>query len=196
MATSAEEACTSAPPTEYVKCEYIDALRAHAPGLIEQVATGHKHVTMLKDDVRGEIWFLSKTDHHIVPKYTIMGSYGSGTLGPRNLAISEAVPFCLCQVDKSMVQIITSVEEDSKSKPTCGTLYLLAKPLEKNVAQKGTSLTITAYGWRKELQASMPTPSNSQKDTPSTKAWTTSWHLKSQGRQALRPHPPATFSPP
>ena len=39
----------------------------------------------------------------------------------------------------------------------------------------------------------MPTPSHSHKDTPSTKAWTTSWHLKSQGRQALRPHPPATF---
>ena len=45
-----------------------------------------------------------------------------------------------------MVQIITSVEEDSKSKPKCGTLYLLAKPLEKKAAQKGTSLTITAYG--------------------------------------------------
>ena len=45
-----------------------------------------------------------------------------------------------------MVQIITSVEEDSKSKPKCGTVYLLAKPLEKKAAQKGTSLTITAYG--------------------------------------------------
>ena len=146
VTTGAEEAGTGAPPTEYAKFESIDALHAHAPGLIEQVATGDKHVTMLKDDVRGEIWFLSKNDHHIVPKYTIMGSYGSGTLGPRNLAISEAVPFCLGQGDKSMVQIITSAEEDSKSKPKCGTLYLLAKPLEKKAAQKGTSLTITAYG--------------------------------------------------
>jgi hypothetical protein len=80
VATSAEEAGTSAPPTEYAKFESIDALHAHAPGLIEQHATGDKHVTMLKDDVRGEVWFVSKNDHHIVPKYTIMGSYGSGTL--------------------------------------------------------------------------------------------------------------------
>jgi hypothetical protein len=127
VATGTKEAGTGAPTTEYANFEYIDALHAHAPGLIEQYATGDKHVTMLKDDVRGEVWFVSKSDHHIVPKYTIMGSYGSGTLGPRNLAISEAVPFCLCQGDKSMVQIIPSVEEDSKSKPKCGTLYLLAK---------------------------------------------------------------------
>ena len=39
-----------------------------------------------------------------------------------------------------MVQIMTSAEEDSKSKPIRGTLYTLEK-----ASQKGTSLTITAY---------------------------------------------------
>ena len=60
VATGTEEAGTGAPPTEYAKFESIDALHAHAPGLIEQHATSDKHVTMLKDDVRGEVWFVSK----------------------------------------------------------------------------------------------------------------------------------------
>ena len=60
VATSAEEASASAPPTEYAKFESIDALHAHVPGLTEQHATGDKHDTMLKDDVRGEVWFVSK----------------------------------------------------------------------------------------------------------------------------------------
>ncbi|MFM7989671.1 MAG: hypothetical protein ACKPKO_61200, partial [Candidatus Fonsibacter sp.] len=52
----------------------------------------------------------------------------------------------LSEGDKSMVQIMTSAAEDSKSNHKYGTLYTLAKPSEKKAAQKGASLTITAYG--------------------------------------------------
>ena len=132
--------------TEYAKFESIDALQAHAPNLVEHVAMGDKSITMLRDDSRHEVWFLSKNDHHIIPKYTIMGAYGSGSLLPRNTSNSDVVPFSLPQGDKDMVQILAGAEEDTKSKPASGTLYSLAKPLEKKAAQKGTSLTITAYG--------------------------------------------------
>ncbi len=133
-------------PTEFVKFDTLEALRAHSPNLIEHSAMSDKHVSMLKDDVRGEVWFVAKMDDHIMPKHTVLGGYGGGNLSARNPSNTDVVPFCLPHGDKSMIQVVLGSEEDTKNKPKTGTLYALAKPLEKKAAQKGAALTITAYG--------------------------------------------------
>ena len=131
---------------EFIKFESLAALEAHAPNMVEHGAMGDKHVTMLKDDQRGEVWVIAKGDDHILPKATCLGGYGGGNLLPRNLASSDVVAFVLPNGDKTTVQIVLGSDDDSKAKPKTGTLYSLSKPLEKQAAKKGASLTITAYG--------------------------------------------------
>ena len=64
----------------------------------------------------------------------------------RNTSSSDVVPFSLPEGDKTIVQIVTGSEEEAKVKPVSGTLYSQVKAYEKKAAQKGTSLTLTAYG--------------------------------------------------
>ena len=91
--------------------------------------------------------FLSAKDHHTVPKHTIVGAYGSGSMLPSDTSVNDVVPFNIAEGDKSMVHIVICIEEEGKSKPGSGTLYSMLKPFdEKEAAQKGASLTITAYG--------------------------------------------------
>ena len=126
--------------------ESLAALEALAPGLIENQCSGDKHVTMYKDDKRKEVWLLSKTDDHIVPKTTIFGGFGSGHMNPRKTDSSDCVPWTLPDGDKTYVQLVTAEENESKTKPKVGTMYTVIKPLEKMAAKKGTSLTLTSYG--------------------------------------------------
>ena len=89
---------------------------------------------------------MAKADDHIVPNHTVVGGYGAGNLGTRVETNTVVVPFCLPGGDKSMVHAMISADEDYKTKPQTGTLYALAKPLEKKAAPKGASLRVTASG--------------------------------------------------
>ena len=107
---------------------------------------GDKHITMIRDDSNHEVWSLAKDDHHIVPKHTILGAFGSGNLSAHDASSSDVVPFKLPNGDKTVVQIVHGSEDESRANPGCGTLYTLATTLEKKAASKGVSLIITAYG--------------------------------------------------
>ena len=131
---------------DFITMESLAALEAFAPGLIEHQCGGDKHVTMYKDEKRKEVWLLSKTDDHIVPRGTMFGGFGSGHLNARKAERTDCVPWSLPDGDKSYVQLTTSEESDSKSKSKVGTLYTMIKPLEKLASQKGTQLTLTSYG--------------------------------------------------
>ena len=52
----------SAESAEYAKYESIDALLAHVPQPVEHIALGDKNITMLMDDSKHEVWFLSHDD--------------------------------------------------------------------------------------------------------------------------------------
>ncbi len=144
-----EDASTEAPQAksvDYVTMESLPALEAHAPGLIEHQSAGDKHVTMFRDEKRREVWLLSKSDDHIVPKGTHLGGFGSGQLGARKPERNDCVPWTLPDGDKTYVQLAASEEGESKTKPKVGTLYIVARPLEKNAAKKASPLTLTSYG--------------------------------------------------
>ena len=140
------------PPVDLPKFDSLAALEAHAPNLLTCQAAADKHVTLLKDDARKEVWMLAKNDDHIVPKHTLVGGYGGGQVGPRKLDRSDVVPWHLPNGDKTYIQLQVGpesedpAEQKTQSKPKSGTLYVLAKPLEKNAAQNGASLTLTSYG--------------------------------------------------
>ena len=126
--------------------ESLAALEAHAPGLVEHQAAGDKHVTMLKDDKRQEVWLLSKNGDHTLPKGTLLGGFGSGQLMPRKPERNDCVPWCLVDGDKSYVQLASAEDGDTKKKPKAGTFYTVARPLEKSASQKASPLTLTSYG--------------------------------------------------
>ena len=110
--------------------ESLVALEAFAPGLIENQCAGDKHVTMYKDERCKEVWILSKQDDHIVPKATIFGGFGSGSINPRRADRSDCLPWTLPDGDKTCVQLTASEEgEKTKAKPKVGTLYIIIKPL-------------------------------------------------------------------
>ena len=132
--------------SDYVTMESLVALEAFAPGLIENQCSGDKHVTMYKDEKRKEVWLLSKTDDHIVPKGTILGGFGSGQMSARKNDKIDCVPWTLPDGDKTYVQLVATEEAEGKSKPRVGTLYTVIKPLEKAAAKKGTALSLTSYG--------------------------------------------------
>ena len=77
------------------------------------MASGDKHVTMMMDEVRGEIWLLARGDDHIVPNHTILGGYGSGSLAARKEGSTDVVPFSLPLGDKSGIQVCTGTEDES-----------------------------------------------------------------------------------
>lgn len=127
--------------------ESLAALQGHAPGLIEIQAMGDKHVTLLKDDTRREVWLIAKNDDHIVAKNTLIGGYGGGQLYPRKQDRTDVVPWRLPKGDKTWIQMGGTDEGDGKQpKPKSGSLYMLAKPLEKKAAQNGHGLSLTSYG--------------------------------------------------
>lgn len=132
--------------TDYVTMESLAALEAFAPGLIDNQCANDKHVTMFKDEKRKEVWVLTKTDDHIIPKGTIFGGYGSGILNPRKGDRVDCVPWVLPDGDKTYVQLAGADDNDAKTKPKVGTLYTVVKPLEKLAAKKGVPITLTSYG--------------------------------------------------
>ena len=79
--------------------ESLAALEAHAPGLLEHQSVGDKHVAMLNDEKRREVWLLSKHSDHIMPKGTILGGFGSGQMSARKPERADCVPWCLVDGD-------------------------------------------------------------------------------------------------
>jgi len=146
-----EEAAATA-SSDLITFESEAALRAHAPDLVEIATMSDKHVLLLKDQARREVYLLSQKDDHILPALTLLGGFGGGVLQTRNDAVAEAIPWALPKGDKESVQLMMQGDDDdtkNKSKKA-GSLYATVKPLEKKAAQAGTSVTITAYG---KLQA-------------------------------------------
>ena len=89
-------------PNDLPTMESLAALEAHAPGLIQHQAAGDKHVTMLKDKKRREVWLLSTHRDHIMPKGTILGGFGSGQMTARKPERADCVPWCLVGGAKPM----------------------------------------------------------------------------------------------
>ena len=121
-------------PKDSPTMESLAALEAHAPGLLEHQAAGDKHVTMLKDEKRREVWLLSNHSDHIMPKGTILGGFGSGQMSARKPERADCVPWCLVDGDKTYVQLTSS--EDDHKQAKVGTFYIVARPLEKRASQK------------------------------------------------------------
>ena len=131
---------------DYTKFASLAALEAHALGLIQCQAMSDKHVSLLKDAVRKEVWLLAKNDDHIVAKGTLLGGYGGGSVMAAGTK-TDLVPWQLPLGDKTQIQLFSGAVDDSESKkPKTGTLYVLAKPLEKKASQAGSALTLTSYG--------------------------------------------------
>ena len=124
-------------PEDLPTMDSLAALEAHAPGLLQNQSAGDKHVTMLKDDRRREVWLLSKHSDHILPKGTILGGFGSGQMTARKPERADCVPWCLVDGDKAYVQLTSSEENDTK-KAKVGTFYIVARPLEKSASQKAS----------------------------------------------------------
>ena len=139
------ESLAPKPICDLITMESLAALEAHAPGLLEHQAAGDKHVTMLKDEKRREVWLLSKHSDHIMPKGTILGGFGSGQMSARKPERADCVPWCLVDGDKTYVQLTSSDDSDTK-KAKVGTFYIVARPLEKSASQKASPLTLTSYG--------------------------------------------------
>ena len=83
---------------------------------------------------------MSRQDDHIIQPLTILGGYGSGVLTNRKGTENGAVPWSLPKGDKQPVQL-TYNEDDAAgkktvAKPKTGTLYMVAKPLEKRKQQR------------------------------------------------------------
>ena len=120
------------------------------PDLIEATAQNDKHITMLKDPKRGEVFFVSRQDDHIIQPLTILGGYGSGVLMSRKATEDGAVPWSLPKGDKQPVQLALDEDDDvdkkKVAKPKTGALYMVATPLEKKAAEAGASLSLTAFG--------------------------------------------------
>ena len=110
-----EEPNPEGPAPEYLPTmDSLAALEAHVPGLLQHQSGGDKHVVMLKDDQRQEVWLLSKHSDHIVPKGTILGGFGSGQLTAGKPERADCVPWCLVDGDKTYVQLTSSEENDTR----------------------------------------------------------------------------------
>ena len=108
-----------------------------------------KQVALLKDEKRNEVWALSKANDHIFVKTTCLGGFGGGNLNPRSHSNDDALPFLLPNGDKTMVHIVMGNDSDTgKATPKTGTLYSVAKPLEKKKLQK------RAHPWSSQLMES------------------------------------------
>ena len=97
-----DSSATESKPNDLPTMESLAALEAHAPGLLQHQSAGDKHVAMLKDDKRQEVWLLSKHSDHIVPKGTILGGFGSGQMTARKPERADCVHWCFVDGDKTM----------------------------------------------------------------------------------------------
>ena len=93
---------------DYVTMESLSSLAAIAPGIIGNQCAGDKHVTMYKDEKRKEVWLLSKNDDHILPKATLLGGFGSGTLSAHKADRIDCVPWTLSEGCNTYVQLAGS----------------------------------------------------------------------------------------
>ena len=138
------------PQEDLITFESEAALKTHVPDLVESTAQNDKHIAMLKDPKRGEVFLVSRQDDHIIQPLTILGGYGSGVLTNRKGTENGAVPWSLPKGDKQPVQLALNEDDDAGkktvAKPKTGTLYMVAKPLEKKAAEAGASLSLTAFG--------------------------------------------------
>ena len=87
-----EEGADPKPQEDLITFESEAALKTHVPDLVESTAQNDKHITMLKDPKRREVFFVSRQDDHIIQPLTILGGYGSGVLVSRKATEDGAAP--------------------------------------------------------------------------------------------------------
>ena len=113
-----------------------------------------KNITLLKDD-KDSFYLMSKSEDAFLPKDTLLGGIGGGTIVALDPGNNRCIPWRLSRGDRTVVQLTRAASEGDEggikaTKLTTATLYTIARDLE---AQSTAAPKLTSFGQLKPTTA-------------------------------------------